>query len=207
MVKAPNPLLTTLVLSIAAVLGYVGYRVVTDRRAPAPAGGAHQTVPASHTKLADILPEFRLDDLAGKPESISNFSGKPMLINFWATWCGPCRKEIPMLKKYQSQHSAVQVLGIAIDSEPAVESFAKKMKFNYPVLVGQADAMEAAASMGIDIIAFPFTVFVGPGGHILGMHTGELHPEHLANWNAVLGDLRAGRIDTAAARSRLSGRM
>jgi thiol-disulfide isomerase/thioredoxin len=207
MVKAPNPLLTTLVLSAAAALGYVGYRVAVDRRAPAPADAARQTVPASHTQLADNLPEFRLDDLAGKPQSISDWRGKPMLINFWATWCGPCRQEIPLLKKYQSQHSAVQVVGIAVDSKPAVESFAKKMEFNYPVLVGQTDAMEAAAAMGVDIVAFPFSVFVGPDGHILGMHTGELHPEHLANWSAVVADLRAGRIGIDAARARLAGRM
>ena len=204
MIKAPNPLLTTLVLSVCAALGYVGYRVVVDRRAPAP---VQETVPVSHTKLADTLPNFRLDGLSGKPESIGQWRGKAMLINFWATWCGPCRQEIPMLKQYQSQHPSVQVVGIAVDSTPAVKSFAAKMKFNYPILVGESEAMDAAASMGVDIVAFPFTVFVGPQGHLLGMHTGELHPEHLANLDAVLADLDAGRIGMNVARARLAGRM
>jgi len=72
--------------------------------------------------------------------------------------------------------------------------------------VGQADAMDAAAAFGVGVFALPFTVFVAPDGATLGVHTGEIHPEHLENLTAVLADLGAERIGLEAARARIAGR-
>ena len=197
--RKAGPTLITLALSAAAVLGYLAYRWTS---APEPAGApAAQAAP-----LADALPEFTLDNLDGAPTPLSSFAGKPLVINFWATWCAPCLREIPMLKAFQDEHDDLQVVGIAVDRLDPVLEFAAEMEFNYPVLVGQSDAMDAAASFGVDFFALPFTVFSDANGRLLGVHTGEVHAEHLDNLVAVLDGLDSGALDLEAARARVAGR-
>jgi thiol-disulfide isomerase/thioredoxin len=205
----PRPLLVTVVLSGAAVLGYLTYRAVAPDRPPSAEGVASEDAVTAQParELADRLPEFALGNLAGEPQSISSWPGKPLLINFWATWCAPCRREIPLLKELQSSTQTLQVVGIAVESRDPVVTFANEMQFNYPVLIGQSDAWEAAAAFGVDVYALPFTVFTGADGSVLGIHTGELHREHLERLSATLDDLRAGSIDVAAARARLAVRL
>jgi thiol-disulfide isomerase/thioredoxin len=201
-----------LALSAAAVLGYVSYRLLVPTAAEAPPAApttstAEQEEQAPARKLADTLPDFTLANLAGEPTSIKTFGGKPMLINFWATWCGPCLREIPMLKALQAARPDIQIVGIAIDRREPVEKFAGEQAFNYPILVGQSQAWEAAAAIGVDVYALPFTVFTGVDGALLGVHTGELHAEHLADFRAVIDDLQAAKISVQEARSRVAGRM
>jgi hypothetical protein len=101
----------------------------------------------------------------------------------------------------------VQIVGIAVDRHEPVARIAPDMQFNYPILVGQSDAWEAAGAFGVNLYALPFTVFTAAGGEVLGVHTGELHAEHLENLTAVLADLAAGEANVAEARARLAGRM
>jgi thiol-disulfide isomerase/thioredoxin len=211
-----RPALVTAALSAAAALGYLTYRALLPP--PAPETSAEsirfgedlaneseaQTAPS---KLVERLPEFSLETTDGTQRSISSWPGKPLLINFWATWCGPCLREIPMLKEFQAGRSELQVVGIAIDQREPVLTFAEKMQFNYPILIGQNGGWDAAAAFGVEVFALPFTVFAGPDGSVLGVHTGELHPEHLENLAAVLDDLRDGKIDVATARARVAGRI
>jgi thiol-disulfide isomerase/thioredoxin len=152
-------------------------------------------------------PETPLVAADGKESTLAAFRGRIAVVNFWATWCGPCLREIPMLKTFQTDHPDVQVVGIAVDRLDPVLSFAADMEFNYPILVGQSDAMDAAASFGVDFFALPFTVFAAADGRLLGVHTGEVHQEHLDNLLAVLDDLDGARIDMPAARARIAGRM
>jgi thiol-disulfide isomerase/thioredoxin len=205
-----RPALLTLTLSGAAVLGYLSYRALSP--APEPTVEDHDAldsapVAAAESRLADQLPDFELDNLPGERQSIQSWPGKPLLINFWATWCGPCLREIPMLKEFQTANADVQIVGIAIDKRDPVVSFAENMQFNYPILMGESEAWDAAAAFGVDFYALPFTVFTAGDGSVLGVHTGELHPEHLENLRAVLSDLSANRIDVAEARQRMAGRM
>jgi thiol-disulfide isomerase/thioredoxin len=215
MAKA-RPALLTAALSGAAVLGYVAYRVALGPAEPpgdetiefgenlaAEEEGAHAGEPA----FAERLPEFSLDTLAGTQQSISSWPGKPLLINFWATWCGPCLREIPMLKEFQAGQSDLQVIGIAVDRREPVVTFAEQMQFNYPILIGDKGGWEAAAAFGVNVYALPFTVFTGADGSVLGVHTGELHPEHLQELTVVIAELREGKIDIATARARLAGRI
>ncbi len=132
-----------------------------------------------------------------------------LLINFWATWCAPCLREIPLLVEYQESHRdhSVQVVGIAVDRPDPVHAFMEDLEFNYPVLIGQADAMDAAAAFGVEFFALPFSVFTDTQGHILGVHTGELHPEDLDELQSVLENLDTGITDISRARARLAGRM
>ena len=114
-------------------------------------------------------------------------------------------REIPLLKQFQEANgpAGVQVVGIAVDHLDAVRAFAEDMGFNYPVLVGQLAAMEAAAEFGLDFFVLPFTVFTDPHKRILGVHNGELHTEHLDELLLVLSALEAGSMDIEAARTRL----
>ena len=211
MLRRP-PALLTLALSGAAVLGYLAYRVTSPPTEPAAAGpppAAAQAPEAAEPerKLAERLPEFSLASLSGERQSIGSWPGKPLVINFWATWCGPCLREIPMLKDFQTSERGLQIVGIAIDKQDLVVAFANKMQFNYPVLVGESEAWEAAAAFGVNFYALPFTVFTAGDGSVLGVHTGELHPEHLENLTSTLADLNSGKIGLAEARARLAGRI
>lgn len=218
MANKARPILLTALLSGAAFAGYIAFRLFVGPAPPAPESpqtlqfGEDPAASDEHdddsaTPLKDTLPEFSLDTLAGTPQSITSWPGKPLLINFWATWCGPCLHEIPMLKQLQTRRTDVQVVGIAVDKRDAVVGFAANMQFNYPILIGESGGWDAAAAFGVNVYALPFTVFTAPNGAVLGVHTGELHPEQLDNFTAVLDDLRAGKIDVATARARIAGRI
>jgi thiol-disulfide isomerase/thioredoxin len=197
-----RPVLLTAALSAAAVLGYLSFRMLVPTGVEDAAAPAASAPPAVAT-----LPDFSLGNLAGEPQSIQSWPGKPLLINFWATWCGPCLREIPMLKELQTARPDLQVVGIAIDKRDPVTEFAGTMQFNYPILIGQNEAWAAAAALGVTIYALPFTIFTAGDGSILGVHTGELHAEHLEAFRRVVDDLASGRIGIDEARGRIAGRI
>ena len=152
------------------------------------------------------LPEFVLSDVAGKARSIEEFAGRPLLINFWATWCAPCLREMPMFEAVWQERSAarsLQIVGIAIDRIEDVEPWLKKTDVTYPILIGQSDAMEAAGRFGPEFAGLPFTVFVAADRQILLAHSGELQRERLDDILSVMGDVAAGRISAADGRARL----
>ena len=191
-----RPVLLTAALSAAAVVGYLTYRSLAPDADTPPDDGSSVAAPLTVEKL----PEFALANLKGEQQSIQSWPGKPLLINFWATWCGPCLREIPMLKELQTARPDMQVVGIAIDKPDLVAKFAGDMQFNYEILVGQNEAWQAASALGVNIFALPFTVFTASDGSILGVHTGELHAEHLEAFRDVADSLKAGNIDVAEAR-------
>ena len=189
----------TLILSGIAIAAYIGYRALLPLPDPDRAG-----TPAA-AAMVETLPDFTLEDLAGGERAIASWPGKALVINFWATWCAPCLREIPLLKEFQDNRNGVpvQVVGIAVDHLEAVREFADEMNFNYPVLVGQLEAMNAAARFGVDFFVMPFTVFTDTRERILGVHSGELHAEHLDELRDVLDALATGDIDLEGARERL----
>ncbi len=148
---------------------------------------------------------FELTDMDGSVRQSSEWSGKPMLVNFWATWCAPCRREIPLLKDAQTQYTDIdlQVIGIAVDFQEDVAAYAEEAEFNYPILVGQEDAMAVAETSGIDFIGLPFTMVVSASGELIKNHVGEIHQEHIVEIAAVLEDMQNGTLDLPGARQRL----
>ena len=200
-----HPTALTAILSFAAIAGYVAYRL-TLGGADTPTDFA-VVMDHDHDEAGaagDMLPGIVLNDLAGSPTSLSSLAGEPLLINFWATWCAPCLREIPMLKAFHEDNPSVRVVGIAVDDADKVAEYASRMEFNYPVLIGVAEGMEAMAYLHNDAGAMPFSVFTAADGTVLGNHAGELHPEHLEVLSATLAELTSGAIDVADARERLA---
>lgn len=169
-------------------------------------GDTGNTIPQPDlSEAATVLPDFVLSDLNGVPRPISDWSGQPMLINFWATWCAPCRREMPLLQKLheESGNDGLQVIGIAIDRAPDVSAFTMETGITYPILVGQEDAIEVTDGFGLDFLGLPFSVLVDKAGQILKIQLGELHADDLKLILAVTAELGAGEIDVDAARQRL----
>jgi thiol-disulfide isomerase/thioredoxin len=148
---------------------------------------------------------FTLPDLEGEPRSIDEWRGKVRLVNFWATWCAPCRREIPLLKQAQAEHGSdnLQVIGVAVDNADDVIAYARNTDFNYPILVGQDDAMAAAEASGVAFIGLPFTLVVAPGGELIKAHIGEIVAEQIETIVDVMQRLQEGELDLAGARKAL----
>ncbi len=195
----------------AAVLGAFTY----ERTRPAPvaamsavlrpAGPAAPATPAASSAVPERRPDFTLRDLDGKPHPISSWDGRPLLINFWATWCAPCRREIPLLNRLQHEFSpkGFEVIGIAVDFAADVRSFKKAFPIDYPLLVGEDDGLEAARGFGVEAMAFPFTAFVDAAGHVLLVHLGELHEDQARAILGVVSRVDAGGLTPAAARTQI----
>ena len=153
--------------------------------APVPAGVAGAVDPKENAAMEAVphpvipaqLPEFSLNDLSGKSTSIGAWNGNSLVINFWATWCAPCRREIPLLKTLAADWAGrdLTVVGIAVDFPDKVREFAERFKIEYPVLIGEQDALEVAAKFGMESPAFPFTVFTDRRGEVVALFVGELH--------------------------------
>ena len=134
--------------------------------------------PQAPRPIPTELPDISLADPDGVKHALSEWKGRPLLINFWATWCAPCRREIPLLKtiRHERAKDGVEIVGIAVDFRDAVQKYAREMGIDYPVLVGEQDGLEAIAAFGMDTV-FPFTVFADRQGRIVTLKIGELHAD------------------------------
>jgi thiol-disulfide isomerase/thioredoxin len=152
-------------------------------------------------------PSFTLPDVSGTNHDFSEWEGKNRILNFWATWCAPCRREIPLLKAFQDEQggNGFQVIGIAVDFPEPVANYAEAAEFNYPILVGEQDAMAVAESSGVEFVGLPFTMFVASDGELLSAYIGELHQSHLDTIVEVMTRLDRSQISKANARTALEG--
>jgi len=172
--------------------------------APTPQADA-PTTKAGARPIPTSLPNLTMADRNGVKHALSEWKGRPLLINFWATWCDPCRREIPLLKRLRHEHSAdgVEVVGIAVDFRDAVDQYARAMHIDYPVLIGEQDGLDAIAGFGMDPV-FPFTVFADRMGRIVTLKIGELHPDEAHLILAEMKALDQGRLELAAAREEIA---
>tara|TARA_R110000782_G_scaffold34837_2_gene83247 strand:- start:1678 stop:2268 length:591 start_codon:yes stop_codon:yes gene_type:complete len=173
-----------------------------------------QNAPAPATTIAppaaiEVVshPAFSMPDISGTPRDLSEWDGKNRILNFWATWCAPCRREIPLLKAFQDEQegNGFQVIGIAVDFAEEVARYAESAQFNYPVLVGEQDAMALAESSGIQFGVLPFTMFIASDGEYVGSFIGELHREHLDAIVDIMTRLDRGELSKDGTREALAG--
>lgn len=157
-----------LMAGIAIVAGTAGYVVNLWR-----IGGLG---PGSATDVAATILDSRLTDLEGSPQSLARFRGKVLIVNYWATWCEPCREEIPLFVRLQRELGAkgVQFAGIAIDQPEKVRDFAKEFQVNYPMLIAGIDAVELSRKAGNKAGVLPYTLVFNRSGAIAASLVGGI---------------------------------
>jgi thiol-disulfide isomerase/thioredoxin len=178
-------------LVIIAVVAVIAATYLADRATRQPRKVLRVTVsdPAANPKAAKPAPEVTLKDIDGKDLSISQYKGKVVLVNFWATWCEPCQVEIPWLIEMQQKYAAqgFTVLGIAMDEEGAsvVTPWVQKERFdvngsksqmNYPIVIGN----DAAADKFGGLLGYPTSVLITRDGKIVKRITGLISPEEIS---------------------------
>ena len=159
--------LLALVLGVAAALVH-------------PGGGAARNGAAV---LGIVLP-----DAQGREQALAQWRGKVLVVNFWATWCAPCREEMPQFVAAQARDGAkgVQFVGIAVDDPVKVRAFAREIGLNYPALIGGYGAIALSKTLGNDLSALPFTIVLDRHGRVA--HT-QLGPLKGANLDGLLSNL------------------
>ena len=172
--------LIVLLLVAAGAAGFGVYQWMANPAPQAPAQGS--LPPAAKAMTPDEALTLKFDSLDSVgSHSLADWKGKTVLVNYWATWCQPCRQEIPLLVKLQAQYAAqgLQVVGIATDEtdEKDVKTFLQRMVVNYPMLMGTDDVASMVAGFGGNLIGLPYSVVLGKDGKVLAIHAGELHPD------------------------------
>jgi len=217
-VKVPKAALAVVAVLVSGPAGFLLSRqfhhdgamsVAPGATATGAPGAAAQATPARPDPPAPMVPELvpalSLPDLAGHPQPLRGNDGRPRLYNFWATWCEPCRREIPLLNTLAARYRAdrLQVVGIAVDFRDSVEDYLKHQQIAYPLLVGEEDGIEAARAFGMEM-ALPFSVFADGEQHVVAVKLGELHADEV---EAILGRMRAvraGQLDLGQARTAIA---
>lgn len=208
-------------LALATAAGFLSQRLLRHRPGAAvPAEAPMSTASPSATgtpegpdalarrRIPGTLPEVILPDREGMKHRLSEWRGHPLMVNFWATWCEPCRREIPLLRTLRKEHGpeGLEVVGIAVDFPDAVRRYASESGIDYPILVGEDGGMAAISALGMDTV-LPFTVFADGEGRIVTVRVGELRPAEARLILDRMREARIGRVTLAEARSQIASGM
>jgi thiol-disulfide isomerase/thioredoxin len=209
------------VVAVAAAGGFFAQRTLTERNpvteAPAASNApaikpdvTPDTAPEDPPKrtIPEVLPDISLADRTGVKRSLTAWKGQPVIINFWATWCGPCREEIPLLNTLRKERSAdrLEIIGIAIDERQSVLKFAAEIGIDYPILIGELDGYEAAERFGVALV-LPFSVFADSQGRIITLKVGELHADEAAFILDRVRDVDTNRVPLDDARRQIADKL
>ncbi len=128
------------------------------------------------TSTPEYAPSFNLKDLNDKPRNSKEWQGKVMMVNFWASWCPPCLREIPAFIKLQEIYArqGLVIIGIAIDNKQSIIDFADPMDINYPLLMAEKEGISLAKAYGNRLSVLPYTAIIDRSGKIIYTHRGEL---------------------------------
>ncbi|MEO6079816.1 MAG: TlpA disulfide reductase family protein [Steroidobacteraceae bacterium] len=217
-------LMIAVAVAIAAALGVFAQRHLASRNHPASTSPATEVAASAATssdaaatdpnapaaeaaapKVPETLPQFELADRDGKKRTLKEWSGRPLMVNYWATWCGPCRREIPLLNSLRKQRASqrLEIIGIAVDFRDDVLKYAQETTIDYPLLIGEEDGLEAVKAMGMQP-AFPFTVFADSKQRIVALKVGELHQDEADLILDRVLAIDAGKTPLATAREEIT---
>ena len=167
-------------VGLAAIAAGSGLALWRRQSEPAPDAQAPVPEPSlwSHT----------FETPSGPPLAMNTLSGRPVLLNFWATWCPPCIKELPLLDGFHREHGSTdwQVIGLAIDQREAVVDFLKLRPVTYPIALAGADGLKLSRSLGNAAGGMPFTIVFDRAGQAVAQKLGAVTAEDLAAWRAAL---------------------
>jgi peroxiredoxin len=151
-------------------------------RAGAASGGPAGAVASGVDSFERV--DFTLPDLNGTPRPLSEWDGDLVLLNFWATWCPPCKKEMPLFQDRFRSHAAdgFTIVAVAVDELDETRAFVDSLGIEFPVLIGQEDAIAAAREYGNRIGALPYSVIIDRDGMVRETHRGEVTEADLDLW-------------------------
>jgi thiol-disulfide isomerase/thioredoxin len=203
-----HPLAATLTVMPMPGAPGAGATADTDHTAADAADSADAAAGAPSRPIPDRVPELTLPDLTGQQKSLREFRGHPLIINFWATWCAPCRREMPLLQRLRRSHrgDGLEVVGIAVDFKAAVVDYVRRQPVDYPLLIGEDAGLAAAEQFGMQTV-LPFSVFADAGGRILAVKVGELHADEADYILGAMHALAAGRLSLPEAQAGIAQRL
>ena len=177
-----NRIIIAVVAVVALLAGFWAARFLTTPELVPPAGDiAPATENTATTGTSSILVDFELPDTDGKLRKLSDWKGKTIVLNFWATWCPPCREEIPLFVDTQEKykHDGLIIVGVAVDNAQDVKQFVDSYFINYPVLINDQENTKLMASYGNRLAALPYSVIIDRDGKIVSRRSGSFHKSDL----------------------------
>lgn len=171
-----------LVAFAAGLLG-LGASLWWQRASQAPSTAT--AAPVDVANAGDVLPTLALRDIDGHAVTLpGRFAGQTLLLNFWASWCAPCRSEMPELQRFAAQQGpgGVQVIGIALDDADAVRTFLRATGVGYPILLDTPGRGDSSVRLGDDRGLLPYSVLVRADGRIAKRHLGPFQTGEIARW-------------------------
>jgi len=174
--KASNIIFSVVVAGAAVALGFgIVSHWPRDQDRPDTAGREAPTE-ARSPMISQPRPDFTMPDLTGKQRNIREWDGKVLAVNFWATWCEPCKREIADFNLLQKQYGdkGFQFIGVALDDLDAVQTYLKTRTIAYPVLIGEDQAAMIAGRYGDDEGVVPYTAFINRKGQIAFIQYGAM---------------------------------
>lgn len=175
MKKTLKPLLA---LALAAGAGLGGYMLAENDTPPPPV-----TLSTSKASTLQTLLKAPMPDVAGKPQQLAAYKGQVLVLNFWATWCPPCRKEMPDLATLQQKFAGkgVQVVGVSIDTAENVKTFQQQYKIPFPLLIAEPEVAQWTTELGNTAAGLPFTLVLDKNGQIRHAKLGQISAPELEN--------------------------
>ncbi len=173
-----------LAAGIAAAAGGLAWRLANEPADPAAAGSSPAGGELPHAGLW----QMRFTQPDGSELAMSSLRGRPLLLNFWATWCPPCVKEMPELDQFRPllQARGGEVLGLALDGPTPVREFLRRTPVSYPIALAGLQGSDLGRQLGNDRGGLPFTVLLGAGGQVLQRKSGETTAAELQGWLPLL---------------------
>jgi thiol-disulfide isomerase/thioredoxin len=199
-------------VGLAAIGGVATHYLFSPRPTVHPSAAAslppRAPVAARERPIPMVLPQLALPDAKGVMHRLSDWQGHPLLVNFWATWCEPCRREIPLLIKLQHERASrgLAIVGIAIDFRAAVVTYAAAAGITYPLLIGEDAGLKSVDAFGMELV-FPFSVFADRTGRVVAVKVGELHQDEADFILDRVDDVDRGTLTLAIAREQIAAHL